>query len=354
MNDSVEEVGGRSLGPASRWQVHVDPYGYNYVNPYPLLDVRGLRKHFVKKPMFRWQKQTVVRAVDGVDFTLEKGKTLGLVGESGCGKTTTGRMLLRLDEPTDGAIRIEGQDLSQLSGNQLKQYRRRVQMIFQDPSASLDPRLSIRDSISEPLDVQGVGTKHERREKVDHLMERVGLPVSFGTRLPSQLSGGQKQRVGVARALALSPSIIVADEPTSALDVSVRAQVINLLRDLQDEMSLSYVFISHDLSTVRHISDDIAVMYLGKIVERAPSEALFESPLHPYTQALLSAVPIPDPVLESQREVHMLQGELPSPSNPPSGCRFRTRCPLATAHCAEEEPLLTDRGEGRAVACHLV
>jgi oligopeptide/dipeptide ABC transporter ATP-binding protein len=263
-------------------------------------------------------------------------------------------MLLRLDEPTDGAIRIDGQDLSQLSGNELKAYRRRVQMIFQDPYASLDPRLSIKDSISEPLDVQGVGTKQERRERVEHLMERVGLPASFGTRLPSQLSGGQRQRVGVARALALSPSIIVADEPTSALDVSVRAQVINLLRDLQDEMSLSYVFISHDLSTVRHISDDIAVMYLGKIVERAPSEALFESPIHPYTQALLSAVPIPDPVLESQREVHMLQGELPSPSNPPSGCRFRTRCPLATARCAEEEPLLTDRGEGRAVACHLV
>jgi oligopeptide/dipeptide ABC transporter ATP-binding protein len=335
-------------------QVHVEPYGSNYVNPYPLLDVRGLRKHFVKKPLFRWQKQTTVRAVDGVDFKLETGETLGLVGESGCGKTTTGRLLLRLDEPTDGAIRIEGQDLSQLSGNDLKQYRRRVQMIFQDPSASLDPRLSIRDSISEPLDVQGLGTKRERRDKVDQLMERVGLPASFGTRLPSQLSGGQKQRVGVARALALSPSIIVADEPTSALDVSVRAQVINLLKDLQDELLLSYVFISHDLSTVRHISDDIAVMYLGKIVERAPSEALFESPVHPYTQALLSAVPIPDPVLESQRDVHMLQGELPSPSNPPSGCRFRTRCPLATVRCADEEPLLTDRGEGRAVACHLV
>jgi oligopeptide/dipeptide ABC transporter ATP-binding protein len=328
--------------------------GTEAASPFPLLDVRGLRKFFVKKPLFKWQKETVVRAVDGIDFTLAKGKTLGLVGESGCGKTTTGRMLLRLDEPTNGAILIDGKDIAQLSGAGLKAYRRRVQMIFQDPYASLDPRLSIRDSISEPLDVQGVGSKQERRDKVEHLMERVGLPASFGPRLPSQLSGGQRQRVGVARALALSPSIIVADEPTSALDVSVRAQVINLLRDLQDEMSLSYVFISHDLSTVRHISDEIAVMYLGKIVERAPSEVLFESPMHPYTQALLSAVPIPDPVLESQREVHMLQGELPSPSNPPSGCRFRTRCPLATARCAEEEPLLSNRGDGRAVACHLV
>ncbi len=331
-----------------------DPLNEEERGSIPLLDVRGLRKHFVKKPVFRWQKGSVVRAVDGVDVKLAKGKTMGLVGESGCGKTTTGRMLLRLEEPTDGAIMIDGQDIASLSGRQLKAYRRRVQMIFQDPYASLDPRLSVRDSVSEPLDVQDVGSKRERSERVDSLLERVGLPPALGRRLPSQLSGGQRQRVGVARALALNPSIIVADEPTSALDVSVRAQVINLLRDLQDDLHLSYVFISHDLSTVRHISDEITVMYLGKIVEQAPSEALFEEPLHPYTQALFSAVPVPDPVLESRREVHMLQGELPSPSNPPSGCRFRTRCPLAVEQCALEEPLLSPRGEARKVACHRV
>jgi oligopeptide/dipeptide ABC transporter ATP-binding protein len=321
-------------------------------SPYPLLDVRGLKKHFVSQPFFRWKPPTVVRAVDGVDFKLEAGETLGLVGESGCGKTTTGRMLLRLEEPTDGAVMIQGRDINLLHGNQLKLYRRRVQMIFQDPYLSLDPRLSIRDSISEPLDVQGVGTKKERRERVDWLLQRVGLEPRMGTRLPSQLSGGQRQRVGVARALALNPSVIVADEPTSALDVSVRAQVINLLSDIQDELKLSYVFISHDLSTVRHISDQIAVMYLGKIVERGDAGNIFDRPMHPYTQALLSAVPIPDPELEAKRSVHMLSGELPSPSNPPSGCHFRTRCPLATSHCGEVEPELTVREDGRYVACH--
>jgi oligopeptide/dipeptide ABC transporter ATP-binding protein len=321
---------------------------------WPLLDVRGLKKHFTRTSFFQFKPPTVVRAVDGVDFKLEKGKTLGLVGESGCGKTTTGRMLLRLEEPTDGAILIDGTDIASLGGKQLKTYRRRVQMVFQDAYASLDPRICIRDSIAEPLSVQGIGSRRERMERVDALMERVGLPPVMGIRLPSQLSGGQRQRVGVARALALDPSIIVADEPTSALDVSVRAQVINLLRDIQAEMGLSYVFISHDLSTVRHISDQIAVMYLGKIVERGDSDKIFDRPMHPYTQALLSAVPIPDPVLEAQRSVHMLTGELPSPSNPPSGCRFRTRCPLATAQCAEQEPQLSPREDGRSVACHFV
>jgi oligopeptide/dipeptide ABC transporter ATP-binding protein len=319
-----------------------------------LLDVRGLKKHFVKKGVFRWQKPTVVRAVDGVDFKLEKGKTLGLVGESGCGKTTTGRLLLRLDEPTDGAILIEGEDIAWLKGKDLKAYRRRVQMVFQDPYSSLDPRVSIRDSIAEPLIVQGIGTRSERKERVDELLSKVGLSPELGNRLPSQMSGGQRQRVGVARALALSPSIVVADEPTSALDVSVRAQVINLLCDIQREMELSFVFISHDLSTVRHISDQIAVMYLGKIVEQTRSEELFARPLHPYTQALLSAVPIPDPELEATRSPIMLTGELPSASNPPSGCRFRTRCPLAIEKCATQEPLLEDKGSGHLAACHRI
>jgi oligopeptide/dipeptide ABC transporter ATP-binding protein len=321
---------------------------------WPLLDVRGLRKHFVKSHFFRWQKPTVVRAVDGIDFKLERGKTLGLVGESGCGKTTTGRLLLRLDEPTDGAILIDGTDIAILKGNDLKRYRRRVQMVFQDPYSSLDPRISVRDSIAEPLVVQGIGNRRERQERVDSLLDKVGLSRAQGSSLPSQLSGGQRQRVGVARALALNPAIIVADEPTSALDVSVRAQVINLLHDLQEELNLSFVFISHDLSTVRHISDSIAVMYLGKIVELAPSEPLFEEPLHPYTQALLSAVPVPDPEAEAMRASIPLSGEIPSPSSPPSGCRFRTRCPLAIPRCAEEEPLLVDHGDGRAVACHRV
>jgi oligopeptide/dipeptide ABC transporter ATP-binding protein len=226
--------------------------------------------------------------------------------------------------------------------------------VFQDPYSSLDPRLSVRDSVAEPLVVQGIGNRHQRQERVGELMSKVGLSPEMASRLPSQLSGGQRQRVGVARALALNPSIIVADEPTSALDVSVRAQVINLLNDIQQEMELSFVFISHDLSTVRHISDNIAVMYLGKIVEQAPSKELFEEPLHPYTQALLSAVPVPDPVIEATRQTIPLTGELPSPSNPPSGCRFRTRCPLAIDHCAEEEPRLVDHGNGRVVACHRV
>ena len=316
-----------------------------------LLEVRGLKKHFVKRPFFAWQPSTVVRAVDGIDLTLRPGETLGLVGESGCGKTTTGRLLVRLEDPTDGRIFLRGVEAGRLRGGPLKEYRRSIQMIFQDPYASLDPRMRVRDSVMEPLTVNGIGTPRERVERAALLMEQVGLDPSMGDRYPSQLSGGQRQRVGTARALALSPEVIVADEPTSSLDVSVRAQVINLLRDLQQRHGLSFIFISHDLATVRHISDTIAVMYLGKIVEQAPAEELLTRPLHPYTRALLSAVPIPDPVLEAQREVHLLTGDLPSPANPPSGCRFRTRCPIATARCTEHEPPMLEYGPGHIAAC---
>jgi len=320
----------------------------------PLLEVRRLQKHFATRRFFPWQPPTVVRAVDGIDFTLDPGKTLGLVGESGCGKTTTGRLLVRLEDATDGQIFVQGVDLETLQGHELKEYRRRIQMIFQDPYSSLDPRMRVRDSITEPLAVYGIGSGRDRLERAALLMEQVGLDPSLGDRYPSQLSGGQRQRVGTARALALSPSVIVADEPTSSLDVSVRAQVINLLKDLQQEQGLSFIFISHDLSTVRYISDSIAVMYLGKIVEEAPAEDLFTRPLHPYTRALLSAVPIPDPELEEKREVQLLTGDLPSPANPPSGCRFRTRCPLATERCAREEPLLVEYAPAHRAACHYV
>jgi peptide/nickel transport system ATP-binding protein len=321
--------------------------------PNAALEVRGLTRHFVKASVFPWKKPTVIRAVDGVDFALERGKTLGLVGESGCGKTTTGRMIVRLDEPTSGQIIVDGEDVSRAAESNLKGFRRSVTMIFQDPYASLDPKMKIADIIAEPLVVQRVGTGKERRERVKDLMEKVGLDPAFLVRHPSQLSGGQRQRVGIARALALQPQVIVADEPTSALDVSVRAQVINLLRDLQAEMALSFVFISHDLATVRYISDSVAVMYLGKIVEIGPAEELFERPLHPYTIALLAAVPVPDPGLEQAREVQLLQGEPPSPATPPAGCRFHTRCPFATERCTTEVPLLRGGfGNGRSVACH--
>lgn len=317
-----------------------------------VLEVENLSKHFAKPGgLFRGPGRTV-RAVDGISFSVRKGETLGIVGESGCGKTTTGRMIVHLEEPTGGTIRLDGQDVTHLGKADFERYRRRVQMVFQDATSSLDGKMRVGDCISEPLDTRREGSRAERQARVIELLSLVGMPAEMASRYPHQLSGGQRQRVGIARALALSPEIIVADEPTSALDVSVRAQVVNLLRDLQDEFALSYIFISHDLSTVRYISRQVAVMYLGQIVESGPSEAIFKSPAHPYTRALLAAVPVPDPRLEAQREVLLLEGDLPSPANPPAGCRFNTRCPLATARCREEAPLLRQVESGHDVACH--
>lgn len=317
-----------------------------------VLEVENLSKHFAKPGgLFRGPGRTV-RAVDGISFSVRKGETLGIVGESGCGKTTTGRMIVHLEEPTGGTIRLDGQDVTHLGKADFERYRRRVQMVFQDATSSLDGKMRVGDCISEPLDTRREGSRAERQARVIELLSLVGMPAEMASRYPHQLSGGQRQRVGIARALALSPEIIVADEPTSALDVSVRAQVVNLLRDLQDEFALSYIFISHDLSTVRFISHQVAVMYLGQIVESGPSEAIFKSPAHPYTRALLAAVPVPDPRLEAQREVLLLEGDLPSPANPPAGCRFNTRCPLATARCREEAPLLRQVESGHDVACH--
>jgi peptide/nickel transport system ATP-binding protein len=316
----------------------------------PVLEVKSLKKHFKTTGSFFKRNQKVIKAVDGLDITLEPGQILGLVGESGCGKSTTARMLLRLDDPSDGNIGVEGVDIAKLKGQELKKFRRKVQMVFQDPYSSFNPKMTVSQLVSEPLDVMQVWTVEEREKRVRELVQMVGLDPSYLERYPNQLSGGQRQRIGVARALALSPSVIIADEPTSALDVSVRAQVINLLADLREELGISIVFISHDLSIVRHISDVIAVMYLGKIVEFGPAEEIFENPKHPYTKALIYAAPIPDPRLEEERELQLLKGDLPSPSNPPSGCHFSTRCPIAKERCKSERPSLEEL-EGRKVAC---
>jgi oligopeptide transport system ATP-binding protein len=316
-----------------------------------LVRVDELVKHF---PIMRgiFQKQVgAVRAVDGVSFYIRKGETLGLVGESGCGKSTTGRTILQLFRPTSGQVFFDGVDLSQLKGEPLRKMRRKMQMIFQDPYASLNPRMTVGEIIGEPLLVHNLASEGEVNERVKDLLELVRLNPSFSSRYPHEFSGGQRQRIGIARALALQPSFVVCDEPISALDVSIQAQVVNLLEELQEQFNLTYLFIAHDLSMVRHISDRVAVMYLGVIVELATRDELYRKPLHPYSQALLSAVPVPDPIIESTRERVILKGDVPSPANPPSGCRFRTRCPIAEAVCAESRPEFREIKPGHFVAC---
>ena len=318
-----------------------------------LVEVRGLKMWF---PIMRGilQKHVAdVKAVDGLNFDVFQGETLGLVGESGCGKSTTGRAILQLYKPTAGSVLFEGSDLVALKGEDLRKMRRRMQMIFQDPYASLNPRMTVGSIVAEPLEVHNIGTKAERVERVRELLKVVGLNPYFINRYPHEFSGGQRQRIGVARALAVNPAFIVCDEPISALDVSIQAQVINLLEDLQEQFGLTYLFIAHDLSVVRHISDRIAVMYLGKIMELSDREELYLNPMHPYTQALLSAVPIPDPVIEEKRQRIILEGDVPSPVNPPKGCNFSTRCPKALDMCKEQEPEFRDYGGGHWAACWL-
>lgn len=315
-----------------------------------LLEVKGLKKHFPFKQGMFSKKQGRVRAVDGVDFTVFRGETLGIVGESGCGKSTTGQMILQLLEPTEGEIWFEGKRLAGLGKEEEKAIRRNMQMIFQDPYSSLNPRMRVEDIVAEPLRVHGLGQGKEVREKVVELLRLVGLDVHHLSRHPHEFSGGQRQRIGIARALALHPSLIVCDEAVSALDVSIQSQILNLLKKLQKELKLTYIFISHGLPAVKHISDRIAVMYLGKIVELADRDELFARPMHPYTEALLSAVPIPDPTQRKERIV--LQGDLPNPANPPSGCHFHTRCPYVQDLCRQSAPSLQQQGTGHVVACH--
>jgi oligopeptide/dipeptide ABC transporter ATP-binding protein len=324
----------------------------------PLLEVEGLTVHFpIRQGIIIERRIGDVRAVDGISFSLARGETLGLVGESGCGKSTTGRAIVRLYEPTAGRVLFDGVDITTLDATGLRRMRRRMQMIFQDPYASLNPRMTAGGIIAEPLEIHRVGTPGERRERVRELLATVGLSPDYASRYPHEFSGGQRQRIGVARALALEPDLVVADEPISALDVSIQAQIINLLERLQGRLGLTYLFIAHDLSVVRHISDRIAVMYLGRIVELASSRDLNRTPLHPYSVALLSAVPIPDPAVEARRRRIILKGDVPSPAAPPPGCRFHTRCWLRErlgnpVECETREPLLLDIGAGHRVACH--
>lgn len=320
-----------------------------------LVEVTNLKKYFPIKSGIVFQREVAaVKAVDGVSFKIYEGETLGLVGESGCGKSTTGRTILQLYRPTSGSVKFEGQEITELKGNALRRMRRKMQMVFQDPYASLNPRMSVGRIVAEPLVVHNIGTKKEREERVAELLELVGLNPYFVRRYPHEFSGGQRQRIGLARSLALNPKFIVADEPISALDVSIQAQVVNLLEKLQQDLGLTYLFIAHDLSMVRHLCDRVAVMYLGKVVEIAESEELYTNPLHPYTQALLSAVPVPDPVVEEKRQRIILKGDVPSPINPPKGCNFNTRCPVSVDVCFDEDPELVEVLPEHWVACHRV
>lgn len=313
----------------------------------PFVQVNELRK------FFNLGGGNILKAVNDVSFTIARGETVGVVGESGCGKSTAGRTIMRLYEPTGGGVTFDGKDIYRLKGAELKGLRRNMQMIFQDPYASLNPRMTVTDIIGEALDIHGLaGSRAERKRRVEDLLDLVNLNPEHATRYPHEFSGGQRQRIGIARALAVDPKFIIADEPISALDVSIQAQVVNLMQDLQRKMGLTYLFIAHDLSMVKHISDRVAVMYLGKIVELAESGELYDNPRHPYTRALLSAIPIPDPEVEATRERIVLRGDLPSPINPPKGCQFHTRCPIATDRCKTDEPKLLEVGKGHYAACH--
>lgn len=324
------------------------------INSDVLVDVKDLKKYFpVTRGIIFQSKVGDIKAVDGVTFRVMRGETLGLVGESGCGKTTTGRCILQIIKPTEGEVIFEERDLTKLKNKEMQPLRRKMQLIFQDPYSSLNPRMTVGSTVEEPLVVHKIGGRKERKERVKELFQVVGLNPYMMDRYPHEFSGGQRQRVGIARALAVNPSFIVCDEPVSALDVSIQAQVINLLQELQDQFDLTFLFIAHDLSVVRHISNRVAVMYLGKIVEITDRDRLYEDPLHPYTKALLSAVPIPDPVVEAKRERIILTGDVPSPLNPPTGCSFHPRCPFAMDICREVTPQLKDTVAGHTVACHL-
>lgn len=317
----------------------------------PIVEVRNVKKYFPVKGGIFNRKQNVVKAVDGISFSIKRGETFGIVGESGSGKSTLGQTILRLTEPTAGNVYYEGEDISHLSQQDMRTYRRHMQMVFQDPFSSLNPRMRVGELIEEPMVVHQYANAADRRNRVRLLLGTVGLPAEAADKFPHEFSGGQRQRIGIARSLSIQPKFIIADEPVSALDVSIQSQILNLISDLQDEFDLTYLFIAHDLSVVKHISDRIGVMYLGKMMELSPKRKLFDNPLHPYTRSLLSAIPIPNPHLKRERII--LKGDIPSPVNPPSGCVFRTRCPVAFERCKAEIPMLQHAGEGHYVACHL-